>query len=149
MKNRDFHITSRSFSIPITMDEYDVIDHNERLAGSTEVGEMLAEIPGVYDVDYNGHFGLYIYLTIEKEYDNDQTLNAISEIINREGGATMYQIWGDDEAMSWTLTTRENAPKLHKDGLIELDAKLMLEFPAVTYQEAEVMYEKTLREWSE
>lgn len=147
MQNRDFHITSRSFSIPITMDEYDVIDHCEREWDVDDVGQMLAEIPGVSDVDYNGHFGLFIYLTIDKEHDNDQTLNAISEIINREGSAKLYQIWGTDG--SWTMTTRDQAPKLHQDGVIEPDAELILEFPAVTYEQAVAVYDKTLEEWDE
>jgi len=83
--NRDFQLTSRSFAIPITMEEFDNIDHKEREYGIDHVGEMLAKLPGVSDVDFDGHFGLYIYLTIDKEFDNDETLHAIGDIINREG----------------------------------------------------------------
>ncbi len=85
MSNRDFQVTSRSFQIPITMEEFDNIDHCERRLGVDTVIDLLEQIEGVYEVDYDGHFGLYIYLCIQKEFDNDKTLLAISEIINREG----------------------------------------------------------------
>ena len=85
MSNRDFQVTSRSFAIPVTMEEFDNIDHCEREWDVDHVIQILQKVDGVYDVDFNGHFGLYVYLSIEKEFDNDKTLLLISEIINREG----------------------------------------------------------------
>lgn len=90
MSNRDFQITSRSFKIPITVKEMDNIDHCERRWDTDHVGQMLDNLPGVFDVDFNGHFGSYIYLSIEKEFDNDKTLHAISEIIDHEGERGRY-----------------------------------------------------------
>jgi hypothetical protein len=147
MKNRDFQITSRSFQIPITMDEYDVIDHCERDDINANVREMLEEIPGVYNVDYNGHFGLYIFVSIERDHDNDETLHAISEIINREGSQALYQIWGNDE--SWTMTTKDAVTGMREKELIEQDAKLILEFPAADYEAASIIYDRTIDEWDE
>lgn len=147
MNNRDFQITARSFAIPVSMAEFTSIDHQEREWDKDNVCQMLEELEGVYDVDFNGHFGLAIFLTITKESDNDQTLHAISEIINREGNRTWYEIWGNDT--SATLTTSDKVQKLKVDGLIEEDAKLIHEFYADNYKDACVIYNKTLREWRE
>ena len=147
--NRDFQIMSRSFAIPVTMKEWDVLNHCERDWDKDDVGQMLAEIPGVRDVDYNGHFGLFIYLTIDKEYDNDGTLNAIGEIINRELSKPIYEIWTSEASNSSTLTTSDKVQKLKDDGLIEADAILLLDFVASTYEEAESVYATTLENWNE
>ena len=90
MSNRDFQVTARHFKIPITMEEMDNIDHCERRYGVDRVDEMLEKLDGVFEVDFNGHFGSYIYLSIEKEFDNDKTLQLISDIINNEGNKDWY-----------------------------------------------------------
>jgi len=43
---------------------------------------MLDKIPGVGDVDYNGHFGNYVWLTIESHLDNDNTWELIMQAIH-------------------------------------------------------------------
>jgi len=42
---------------------------------------LLAEIDGVYDVDYSGHFGPYIYITLLIEYDNKNVWKTIHKTI--------------------------------------------------------------------
>ena len=144
---RAFIQTSRCFRIPITKEEYAVIDHHERDAGSTEVLEMLEEIPGVSDVDYNAHFGMYIFLTVDNAFDYDSTFDAISKVIDREGNLSLYQIWGAEN--SWTMTTIDRVEKLKADGLIEADAILILEFPAETLAHANAVYNRLLKEYDE
>jgi hypothetical protein len=85
--NRSFQICATDFAIPVTMEEYDRIDEHDSDALNSDkivptLSEKLNEIPGVYHADYNGHFGLFIYLTIEKKYHNDATLHKISSVIN-------------------------------------------------------------------
>lgn len=147
--SRDFRITSRSFAIPLTEQEYRVIDHCERNYDEDNVAQMLEELPGVYNVDYNGHFGFYILVSVEKEHDNDQTLHAISDIIDREARKPIYEIWGSEASNSATLTTSDKVQKLKDDGLIEADAILLLDFVASTYEEAEAVYATTLENWNE
>ena len=143
--NRDFQVTARSFRIPITMAEYDAIDHCER--DGFEVGRMLEKIPGVENVDYNGHFGMFIFLTIEKQYDNDNTLRAISEIIDREGNAEHYEIWST--GTSTTMTTSDKVPEMLESGMIETDAILELDFYAANWEKAQAIYEQTLEDLNE
>ena len=147
MSNRDFQVTSRSFAIPVTEKEYNVIDHCERNWDEDNVGQMLEKLDGVYNVDYNRHFGLYIFVSIEKEYDNDKTLLAISEIINREGSKPIYEIWGTDDA--GLLTTSDKVQDLKDDGLIEEDAALILDFVAGTWEEACTVYDTTMKDLRE
>ena len=74
-----------SFMIPVTLEEMNNIDHKERKFGVDHVVDLLEQVDGVFDADFDGHFGLYVYLSIQKEFHNDKTLQLISEIINREG----------------------------------------------------------------
>ena len=43
--------------------------------------DRLQQIGGVYDVDYNGHFGLFVYLAIEVDYDTPTTHKAVIDVI--------------------------------------------------------------------
>ena len=43
---------------------------------------VLDKIPGVTKVDYNGHFGPYVWLTIESEHDNDETWETIKDALH-------------------------------------------------------------------
>lgn len=144
MTNRDFQVTSRSFRIPITEAEYDCITHCER---RDSVAQMLEELPGVYNVDYNGHFGLYIFLSVEKPNDNDKTLIAISNIIDREGSLPKYEIWSSDG--TWTMTTIDKVESMRATGFIEEDAQLIHEFYAATYEAASAIYDETIEDLEE
>ena len=143
---RDFRITARSFAIPVTLRELEIFDHYER---RVSLWAELQKIPGVRDVDYNGHFGLYVFLTVDKEYDNDKTLYAISDVMNRLGSQQIYQIWQETSDDCWTMTTTDKVDKLKADGLIGMTAELILEFPARSLDEALDVYEETLAEYNE
>ena len=108
---------------------------------------MLDEIPGVENSDFNGHFGLYIFLDIGTLHDTDDTLRAISEVINREGNSTHYEIWS--AGTSCTMTTSDKVPEMLESGMIETDARLELDFYALTWEEAQAVYERTLRYMNE
>lgn len=49
---------------------------------------ILANIAGVYDVDYDGHFGNCIYLTVGADHDEYSTWKKLKKCINDylEGG---------------------------------------------------------------
>lgn len=75
--------TSRSYEIDI-----DIIaivnaddDHENNNDWDELLNEKLDMVNGVTDTDYNGHFGHYIFLTIDSKYDNDETWNSIEKII--------------------------------------------------------------------
>lgn len=42
---------------------------------------LLIEIDGISDVDYNGHFGPHIYITLDIGYDNEDVWKAVHETI--------------------------------------------------------------------
>jgi len=76
--------TSRSYEIEI--DDLMAIvnadnDHEDNGDWDQELNEKLDMVNGVTDTDYNGHFGHYIFLTIDSKYDNDETWNSIEKII--------------------------------------------------------------------
>lgn len=41
----------------------------ERLGSETMLSEKIDDYMGVYDCDYNGHFGANVFYTVEAEYD--------------------------------------------------------------------------------
>jgi len=46
------------------------------------LSKKLDKIKGLNNVDYNGHFGPYIWLTIETECDTSETWSEIEKFIN-------------------------------------------------------------------
>lgn len=49
----------------------------------SSLAHMLDKIPGVHNVDYNGHFGPHVWLTIESHLDNDETWEIINNAIHQ------------------------------------------------------------------
>ena len=45
------------------------------------LSEQLDLLDGITNSDYNGHFGNYIFLTIDSKHDNDKTWDAIETTI--------------------------------------------------------------------
>ncbi len=83
MQPRAFNITQISFRVPVSVDEMLLIMEKDRnVAIGDELYEKLNAVDGVYQVDYDGHFGPWIFFTLHKENHNDATLNKISKIIN-------------------------------------------------------------------
>lgn len=76
----NFEIVSKSYAIPI--DDFLAIDKYEGDQDASKCLYMTLErIDGIHSVDYNGHFGSYIYLTIEEEHDTQETHKKISDLI--------------------------------------------------------------------
>lgn len=84
-----FEITRRSYSIKIPQprfvrlldSESHVTNHAAMEKGQSTLDEKLAKLPGVIDVEYSGHFGAYVHLTIEDEDDNEGLKTKIAETI--------------------------------------------------------------------
>ena len=68
------------YHIKLTVPEFQKIMDYDNVA-LPPLFELLAEIDGVNDVEYDGHFGASIWLTLDKEHDTGKTWNQISDII--------------------------------------------------------------------
>lgn len=77
--------TSRSYEIDID-DLMEIIEMDSDCEDDGDWNEILSEkldmVNGVTDTDYNGHFGHYIFLTIDSEYDDKDTWDTIEKTIN-------------------------------------------------------------------
>ena len=83
MSLEDWNVTKISYSIPITEDQLDKIveKDRERQDGEKALYELLDKLEDVWDVDYDGHFGLYIYLAFSREPTEEQ-VSAVETIMN-------------------------------------------------------------------
>ena len=64
-------ITQRSYVVPVTARQFTRIearDDRQLLARET-LGELLDKLPGVRDIEYNGHFGSHIFFRVDAEDD--------------------------------------------------------------------------------
>lgn len=64
-------ITQRSYVVPVTVRQFTRIearDDRQLLARET-LGELLDKLPGVRDIEYNGHFGSHIFFRVDAEDD--------------------------------------------------------------------------------
>ena len=80
---RQFEATSTSYAIPVTIEEFQSIEEKDNQAEACEhcLFKWLESIEGVSNIDYNGHFGPFIYLQIETPLDNDETKAFISQLL--------------------------------------------------------------------
>ena len=81
-------VTQRNYSISISEERFTEISEAESYKNPdyfesdyTTIGEQLDKLDGVWNVEYNGHFGSAIYLTLDVEHDNDETWAEIEKII--------------------------------------------------------------------
>lgn len=58
-------------------------DHAAYKKGQQSLSEKLDKLDGVFDVDYNGHFGAQIILTIDVEQDDAKLKRKIISIIKK------------------------------------------------------------------
>jgi hypothetical protein len=84
-----FEMVSKSYAIAIEdVDEFLSIDKYEGDIPYDESSKCLymslEKIDGIHSVDYNGHFGSYIYLTVEEEHDTIETHKKISDLITNQ-----------------------------------------------------------------
>jgi len=78
----EIEVTSTQYAIAVDVDDMLHILKNEGWFKVDRLHEHLSKIAGVEEVDYNGHFGAYIFLTISTDCDNEETWKKIKEIIN-------------------------------------------------------------------
>lgn len=80
-----FEKTKTSYQIPLD-ESFDVIDiehiDHELLMVDGALHYVLDKIEGVQETEYNGHFGNYVFLSIDNKYDNKKTHNKIEQAIN-------------------------------------------------------------------
>ena len=84
-----FEVTCRSYSIEIArkafldlMDsESHVTDNAAYKPGAQTLCDKLGKLPGVSDVEYNGHCGASVFMTIAGEDDNDALKASITQTI--------------------------------------------------------------------
>jgi len=47
-----------------------------------ELWETVGKVDGVENIDYDGHFGNYIYIEVDTEHDTKDTWKLIYDLIN-------------------------------------------------------------------
>jgi hypothetical protein len=79
-----FEPTNTSYCIPITVEQFLAMDNQDTLNvdnDDLELSEILDKLDGVWNTDYNGHFGPNIFLTIEADCDTIELKSKIANII--------------------------------------------------------------------
>ena len=75
-------VTAKDYSIEMPMDDFCALSSYENeLTWDETVADMLDKQTNAVDIDYNGHFGSYIYLTLETDYDTPEAWADIERII--------------------------------------------------------------------
>lgn len=72
------------YCIELTIDEMKKILEKDRSPiqeSDQTLFDRLSDIEGPEDIEYSGHFGANIYLTLPVEYDKERTWNQIEEAI--------------------------------------------------------------------
>ena len=59
----------------------DILAKDMNMEAGETLRELLGKIVGVLDVDYNGHFGNYIYIEVDVDHDISATWNLIYTLI--------------------------------------------------------------------
>ena len=78
----DVNAIVTQYEVGISEESFDAItDRDIHESDCKQLYEQLLEVDGVADVDYNGMFGSYIYLTICKEHDCADTWDKINKLI--------------------------------------------------------------------
>jgi len=57
------------------------LEKDKELGHTNTLSDRIDKVMGVYDGNYDGHFGPYIFYTVEKEYDTPATHAAIHKLI--------------------------------------------------------------------
>ena len=84
-------VVSTTYCIELSIEEMLKVLNNDTSAEDDEDEELLVEelasIDGVFDVDYNGHFGPVVYLALEDQHDTEdiweEIFACIKNSINR------------------------------------------------------------------
>jgi hypothetical protein len=72
------------YCIQLSKPEFKKIMLHDTINRDKPLWRMLhKEVGGISDIEYNGHFGPNVWVTIDKEYDDGKTWNQIDEIITK------------------------------------------------------------------
>ena len=81
--NLTFEVSHISYCIDVPEEDFLRLSNREfEHPELTSLCEDLEAIEGIREVDYDGHFGSCVYVTIEAEHDNDQTKNQVIKVIS-------------------------------------------------------------------
>jgi len=61
----------------------EIMDKDRDIGVGKELWETIGKIDGVQDVDYDGHFGNNIYVTVDTRHDTEGTWKLIYGLINQ------------------------------------------------------------------
>lgn len=76
--------TDAGYAVEVPVDGFIAIERAERFGGmeGVSLGERLLRVPGVSDVEYNGHFGNLIHFRLVAEHDRPETHRAVLAVID-------------------------------------------------------------------
>ncbi len=92
-------ITARSVRLTITAEQYHKIDAVDDQTPSYNecLGGKLDKLQGVCNYDMNGHFGLYIFLTLEAEHDTLDKFKEIFDVIEAHMNIELIEYSEEDD----------------------------------------------------
>ena len=80
-----FETTSVQIAYEISMEDFNAIDKRDQDRQDEDnwdnLSTLLDRIEGVSDTDYNGHFGLFLYFTIDAEHNTPEKRVEIGTLI--------------------------------------------------------------------
>lgn len=78
-------VSSTNYLVQVPMDAFIRIMNSEGINGTLPperfLSRRLDKMMGVWDTEYNGHFGSHIFFRLDKEYDKPETHEAIHNLI--------------------------------------------------------------------
>ena len=83
-----FECVEKRYAAEIAVEAFSVLDSSNYLvyldrAGKPDLYDDLSKLPELHNVDYNGHFGNYIYFTIWTGDDNEKLHKKIQSCIEK------------------------------------------------------------------
>lgn len=80
---------SRRYNVEVEVEDFIALERAESILYSGPlvgrgIDDRLALLDGVFDIEYNGHFGATIFFSIEAEYDTPTLHAKIVTIIQRQ-----------------------------------------------------------------
>lgn len=85
MKTFSVDVTSTSYAFEVDRQALaDLFKREDYEFTKITLARRLEDLPGVFSVEYNGHLGPFIYLSIEAEFDTADRREEILEIIRNE-----------------------------------------------------------------
>ena len=79
-----------SFRIRVLLENFFTIEDKDGEAivnDEKTLGDLLEELPGISNVDYNGHFGSNIYLDLDVDDNTEENWNKIQKVIKNYIGS--------------------------------------------------------------